>query len=138
MIPPATKLKALVREVSADWQTVLKDPDVQAFIVFLARLESLDVDFTNKTRPSEFLFTVFDGGEIYVPAAGLVDKEKERTRLNKNIAQIDQMLTRGEAQLANPDFVRRAPPEEVDRLRIQIDQMKLKLARLKKNLEGLH
>jgi valyl-tRNA synthetase len=137
MIPPGTKLKALVREVSADWQSVLRDPDVQAFIVFLARLEVLDVEFDSKTRPSEFLFTVFDGGEIFVPAAGLVDKEKERIRLNKNIAQIDQMLTRGEAQLANPDFVRRAPAEEVERLRTQIEQMKMKSARLKKNLEGL-
>jgi len=134
---PATKIIAQVRQVAPEWQSVLKDPDVQAFIIFLARLDTLDIQADSADRPKEYLFTVFDGGEIFVPAAGLVDKAKERSRLEKNVAQIDQMLARGEAQLANPDFVRRAPAEEVDRLRTQIAQMKLKLARLRKNLEGL-
>ena len=137
MIPPGTKIQALVRNVAPEWQSVLKDADVQAFIVFLARLEALDIQFDSAARPSDFLFTVFDGGEIFVPATGLVDKEKERARLEKNVAQITQMLTRGETQLANPDFVQRAPAEKVDELRQQIDQMKLKLHRLRKNLEGM-
>ena len=55
----------------------------------------------------------------------------------KNIAQLEQMLERGQATLNNKDFVERAPQEEVERLRENLDQTRKKIEWLKKNLEGL-
>jgi valyl-tRNA synthetase len=83
------------------------------------------------------LITVFNGGEIFVPAEGLIDLTKQRLRLQRDLAEAESSLGRGEAQLANPNFVARAPAEEVERFRKQIDELKKRIALLKRNLEGL-
>src|SRR5205807_5875433 len=93
VIPPGTKMDCFLRNLDPKTKEILNDPDVQAFIVSLARLGQLDL--ASSRKPREYLFTVFGGGEIYVAAQGLVDKEKEKARLIKNKNQLEQMLARG-------------------------------------------
>jgi valyl-tRNA synthetase len=133
MIPPGTKMDCHLRNLDAPTQDVLKDPDIQVFIISLARLETLQIG----SRPDEYLFTVFNGGEIYIPSRGLVDKEKEKARLKKNLTQLEQMLTRGQASLENKDFLERAPQEEVESRRETLRQTQKKIEWLNRNLEGL-
>jgi valyl-tRNA synthetase len=135
MIPPGTKIDVHLRNLEPKAKEILEDSDVKAFIISLARLGSLETSGTG--RPSEFLFTVFGGGEIYVPAAGLIEKEKEKARLTKNLAQLEQMLARGKVMLENKDFVERAPKEEVESKRTTLLETERKIASLKRNLEGL-
>jgi len=135
MIPPGTKLAAQLRQVDTASLATLSDEDVQAFIIFLARLEKLELQST--TQLSNYLFTVFDGGEVFIPAQDLVDKDKERVRLQKSRTQLEQSITRGQTQLDNAGFIARAPGEEIERLRQLVDQNRQKITRIDRNLEGL-
>jgi len=135
VIPPGVKVNCHLRNLDSKAKDLLQDPDVKAFIISLARLGELDT--TSSTKPSEYLFTVFNGGEVFVEAQGLIDKEKEKARLLKNKANLEQMLARGKASLENKDFIERAPREEVESRRETLLQTQKKLEWLQRNLEGL-
>jgi valyl-tRNA synthetase len=135
VIPPGTLISCALRNLDPHALAILKDPDVQAFIRSLARVTHLDLGAAG--RPAHYLFTVFGGGEIYIAAEGLVDKDKEKARLLKNKGQLEQMLSRGKIALENPDFIRRAPQEEVENRKQTLVQIQKKLQSLQRNLEGL-
>ncbi|MFA5976015.1 MAG: valine--tRNA ligase [Elusimicrobiota bacterium] len=135
VIPPGIKINCSLLHLDSRAQEILNDPDVKAFIVSLARLEQLET--RSEQKPSEYLFTVFGGGEIYIAAQGVIDKEKEKARLQKNKAQLEQMLARGRASLENKDFLERAPKEEVESRRVTLRETEKKLLSLDRNLEGL-
>jgi valyl-tRNA synthetase len=134
IIPPVTKVDCQLSNTDSKASHLLQDSQVKAFIMKLANLNQLVI--TND-KPQEYLFTVFDGGEIFVPSQGVVDKEKEKARLMKNLTQLEQLLQRGQAALDNKDFLERAPKEEVENRRETISQTKKKIEWLNRNLEGL-
>jgi valyl-tRNA synthetase len=62
--------------------------------------------------------TVIGGGyEIAVPLEGLIDFAQERERLRREQEKLHKEAAKLEAQLANPNFVERAPVEKVEELR---------------------
>jgi valyl-tRNA synthetase len=52
--------------------------------------------------------------EILVPLAGLIDKDAEASRLEKEIAKLEKNLAGIAAKLSNAKFVDNAPKEIVD------------------------
>ena len=51
--------------------------------------------------------------EIIVPLEGLIDKEAERAKLKKSLADLERQIGPLAAKLANEAFVSRAPAEVV-------------------------
>jgi valyl-tRNA synthetase len=135
VIPPGARLSCHLGNLDPKAKEILLDPDVQAFIISLAKLETLDLD--TGPKPKEYLFSVFGGGEVLVSAHGLIDKDKEKARLLKNRQQLEQMLQRGKTALENKDFLQRAPKEEVENRRQTLFQTQKKIEWLNRNLEGL-
>ncbi len=68
--------------------------------------------------------------EVLVPMAGLIDKEVEIVRLDKEIERKQKDLSRSEAKIANPNFVDRAPPEVVGKERDKVLDLKSALQKL--------
>lgn len=136
VIPPGLKIDCHLRNLDSKTSEIIEDPDVHEFICSLSRLNSLTAGISTPL-PTEYLFTVFNGGEIYVPSKGVVDKDKEKARLLKNQGALEQMLSRGKIALENPDFLKHAPPEEVENRKQTLVQIQKKLQSLQRNLEGL-
>jgi valyl-tRNA synthetase len=59
---------------------------------------------------------------VRLPLEGLVDASAEMDRLGREIAKLDQAISRAEARLANPAFVDRAPQEVVDTERARLSE----------------
>ncbi|MEA3221188.1 valine--tRNA ligase [Immundisolibacter sp.] len=57
---------------------------------------------------------------VRLPLHGLVDASAEMDRLGREIAKLEQAISRAEARLANPAFVDKAPPEVVDTERARL------------------
>ena len=68
--------------------------------------------------------------KILIPMAGLIDKDAELARLDKEIQKIFNDLPRIEGKLSNPTFIDKAPSEV-------IDKEKAKLADLRSILNNL-
>src|SRR5437667_8723881 len=75
-------------------------------------------------------------GDIFLPiAAG--DQARERERLDKEIARIEDEIRTVEAKLQNNAFVERAPSAVVEDHRRRLQGLNAQLSKLKQALEGL-
>jgi valyl-tRNA synthetase len=77
------------------------------------------------------------GAELFVPLAGIIDLDKERTRLRAEIDRLDAQLRGTEAKLAKEDFIRRAPAEVVQRERDKASSFRTQRERLSNKLADL-
>jgi valyl-tRNA synthetase len=72
-----------------------------------------------------------------VPLEGLVDFAQERARLEKEKEKLEKEATKLEGQLANADFVERAPAEKVAGLRDRLADIAQRTSVLDEMLEAL-
>jgi len=72
--------------------------------------------------------------KILIPMAGLIDKEAEEARLNKEIAKLNNDITRVEGKLSNASFVDKAPPAVVDKERQKLNNLKTALQQFTEQL----
>jgi len=80
---------------------------------------------------------VTNDARLAVPLEGLIDFDKERERLNNQIAKLTDEKTRLDAQLANANFVDRAPAEKVTELRMRSAELEKQVETLNSNLDAL-
>jgi valyl-tRNA synthetase len=77
------------------------------------------------------------GVEVAVPLEGLIDFAQERARITREIEKLEKELQKLEAQLANPQFVERAPAEKVEELRGRAADVRQRIGALGQMLEAL-
>jgi valyl-tRNA synthetase len=78
-----------------------------------------------------------DGFELIVPLAGMIDLDKERTRLQTEAAQLHTQLTALEGRLANEKFTAKAPPQVVAAERAKADEWRARHAQLLERIGSL-
>ncbi|MHB1192383.1 MAG: valine--tRNA ligase [Longimicrobiales bacterium] len=77
------------------------------------------------------------GIELFLPLEGVIDVERERTRLAGEIAKLDAQRANTENKLANESFVSRAPAEVVDKEREKAAGLREQAAKLREKLHAL-
>jgi valyl-tRNA synthetase len=77
------------------------------------------------------------GGELFVPLADLIDVDKERDRLAREIERLQGQLRGTEAKLGNEQFISKARPEVVEREREKAASLREQADRLQEKLEAL-
>ncbi len=77
------------------------------------------------------------GAELAVPLEGLIDFEQERQRLLKEKDKMQAESSKLQAQLANPQFVERAPADKVDELRARLTDIAQRTVQLDQTIENL-
>ncbi len=87
----------------------------QALIAHLAGLGELKIG-SDIERPKQSAIAIVGDVEVFVPLAGLVDIEKERERLAKELDLIARESLKVEKKLANEGFLSKAPPEVVEKV----------------------
>jgi valyl-tRNA synthetase len=75
-------------------------------------------------------------GEIFLPVA-VVDRERERERLDREIVKVESELRAVETKMDNPSFVDRAPAPVVEQHRQRLSALTAELAKLKQAREAL-
>lgn len=78
--------------------------------------DELTID-TNITPPEKAMSAVVTGAEIYLPLAGLINREEEIARLEKELEKLNQEVERVQKKLSNPNFVEKAPEHVVEKER---------------------
>jgi valyl-tRNA synthetase len=103
----------------------------------LARVEDLGFDAAGEGVGASAVLR--SGAELFVPLAGVIDVEKERTRLRDEVGRLDGLIAGTEKKLANESFVARAPAEVVGKEREKLagyTEQRAKLAGKLSALEG--
>jgi len=95
----------------------------------LGRLENVSWLTEHDIAPESAIALVGDMS-ILIPMAGIINKEEELARLEKEIQKIKQDLPRVEGKLNNPAFVDKAPTEVIDKERTKLAEMQSTLNQL--------
>jgi len=133
-IAPSRPLPLLVQGGTAterDWLTA-NGP----FITQLARLESITA-LEDEAPAPESATELAGEMRLLIPLAGLIDKDAELERLDKEIGKLQKALAQTEAKLANPKFVERAPAAVVAKEREKLDELRRRLDTLKEEHERI-
>lgn len=108
----------------------------RTLVMTLARLENVTWLAENETPPESATALVGDL-EILIPMAGLINKEEESNRLNREIAKLSKDAERAESKLSNPGFVDKAPADVVDKEREKLGELKTTIQKLQTQLEKI-
>ncbi len=88
--------------------------DLRPYLNFLARVESIEILASGKAGP-ESATTLVGDMKVLIPLAGLIDKDAELARLEKEMGKLTQEVERTEKKLSNPNFVDKAPEAVVQK-----------------------
>ncbi len=106
------------------------------YLDFLARTESVEVLRSEDAGPESATALVGEM-KVLIPLAGLIDKEAELKRLEKEIGRIKGDLERTEKKLQNPNFVNKAPEAVVQKEQAKLDDGRSALAKLDEQAEKI-
>ena len=98
-------------------------------LTFLVRPESLTWLGDNAEKPLSATALVGEM-ELLVPMAGLIDKEAELARLDKEIDRKQKDRAKTEGKINNPSFVEKAPEEVVQKERDKLQDLDSALEKL--------
>ncbi len=87
--------------------------DGEKFICKLAYASGIEVRAELPESTDGMVSVITDNARMFMPMAELVDLEKERTRMEKELANAKKQLDGQIAKLANENFVSRAPEKVV-------------------------
>ena len=76
--------------------------------------------------------------KVLIPMRGLIDKEAELARLDKEIQRLTKELPRLEAKLGDPGFLAKAPEAVVRKEQGRLDELRASLAELQRQQEKIH
>ena len=102
----------------------------------LAKLESITWLEENSQAPESAISLVGDM-QLLIPLAGLIDKQAELSRLQKNIDKLEQEAQRIKAKLSNENFVSRAPENVVNKEKEKLAETESALASLRGQAERI-
>ncbi|QKQ23960.1 valine--tRNA ligase [Candidatus Ruthia endofausta] len=105
-IPPLKPLLCFVQNFNATDEQYLANN--MSILNSLAKMESIDKLTTAKQAPKSATALVKDM-KIFIPLAGLIDKDKEIARLNKEIEKLEKKKSQFEGKLNNENFIKGAP-----------------------------
>ncbi len=133
-IKPDQKVKVSVYTHSKEKQQLLQVNC--GLIINLARLEALDVLHKND-RPQAVISAVVEDMDIYLHFSGLLDVKKEQAKIKAKIEEIKKFKSAKEARLNNPEFIKKAPEEVVEKEKKGIEEFENSLKRLEKMFSEL-
>ena len=132
--PLSKKVPMIIKASNEDAMTILQE-NVH-YIERFCNPDALTID-TDATPPEKAMSAVVTGAEIYLPLAGLINKEEEIARLEKELDKLNQEVERVQKKLSNPNFVEKAPEHIVDKEREKEKEYLEKRAAVEKRLQEL-
>ena len=127
-IAPSKPLPVLMTQMSDNDQAWLKNNEV--FLKKLARLARIETIASDEQAPESAVALVGEM-KVLIPMAGLIDKDAELSRLDKDMQKLGKELDRLIGKLNNDNFVSKAPAAVVDKEKQKRDDAESALKNLK-------
>jgi valyl-tRNA synthetase len=130
-VPPSKDIEVII-----NFNDISKTGAIQKYQSYLQRLARVTKiqELKNNNKPRHAAAAVVDNGEIFIPLEGIIDIDKERERIQKEIAHAKSMIENIERKLSNKDFTAKAPQKVVDTEKEKLKNFQTNLEKLEKNL----
>jgi valyl-tRNA synthetase len=134
-ISPAVQIESVFNVLDAGREQNAKENE--NYIKQTAKLKDIKFE-ANASRPKNSALAVASGFEIFLPLEGLIDVEKEKARLLKEIALANDEVLRTSQKLSNENFIKRAPDAEIEKIKNRLNEANLKIKKINENLKFLN
>lgn len=108
-----------------------------AYICKLAYAETVAVTAADPASSDGMVSVITDNARMFMPMAELVDIEKERERITKELENAQKQLASQDAKLSNQNFVSRAPEAVVNTEREKKAKLEALIDNLNESLKNL-
>ena len=134
-VPPQQRITAAVA-AGAYYDLLCAHRDI---LLSLARLDPqrLQLDKVLEEIPAQALTLVVGGVTIYLPLAGMVDVEAEKTRIASEMEQLTKLIADSQILLTNENFIAKAPAHVVQKERDKVEGYRERWQKLRERLESL-
>lgn len=133
-IAPGKKLTVILSDYNdKDAANVAQHQDL---ISTMARLDGIELLPDGSQEPPSATGLI-GTTKVLIPLAGLIDKDEEMQRIDKNIAKVEQEIKRAEGKLNNEKFTAKAPESVVNAEREKLQQNLTALNELKEQRNKL-
>ena len=133
-ITPGKPLSLLLQNASEN--DILLYNNNRSFIETLAKLEKSEWLAQNDEAPESATALVGEM-KILIPLAGLIDKDAELTRLEKEIGKLQVNIDKTTTKLVNKNFVDKAPSAVVEKERTRLTEMTKSIEQFKEQAEKI-
>ncbi len=103
----------------------------------LASVNNLTIDPAAEKPQQALTAIIGDDIEVYLPLEGVIDLDAERTRLQKELSQVEAEIKRTEGKLNSEGFLKKAPAEVVAKERSRREEQEGRLQKLQQRLQEL-
>jgi len=133
-ISPTVQIEALFSVLDNAKIKIIEENE--SYLKQLTRIRSVKFS-QNIVRPQNSAVIVVGGFEIFLPLEGLIDIEKERERLIREIVLANKEIERAKLKLGNENFVKRASENEIEKTKIRFNEANLKIKKINESLRFL-
>ena len=131
---PGLKLNVLVKTQSSETQQTLKYHG--EYVRELARVERLEAG-SNIEKPKVSASSVLGEMDLIIPLEGMMDFQEERNRVEKELKKIEKDLIFLDKKLSNPNFVKKAPVDIIEKDEQRKKSLSLKQVKLEIHLKTI-
>jgi valyl-tRNA synthetase len=106
-------------------------------IGLLTWADSIEVIGADDDVPADAGTVVFEGREVFLPFAGVIDRDAELARLKKDLDKVLGHARSLEKRLQNQSFLEKAPPAVVAKERSRLEDLRAQAETLRGTLSRL-
>ncbi len=133
-IQPQTKVSVVI---SPHDKSTFNFLSAQKAIIFaLGKCSNVEI-MQNADKLENSISSVVRETEIYLQLAGLIDLDKEKERMDKEIQRLSNNISGIEKKLSNEGFLAKAPDNVIQFEKEKLESMKESLRKVQANLESL-
>ena len=131
---PGLKLNVLVKTQSSEIQQTIKYH--REYVRELARVEQWETG-PNIEKPKVSASSVLGEMDLIIPLEGMMDFQEERNRVEKELKKIEKDLIFLDKKLSNPNFVKKAPVDIIEKDEQRKKSLSLKQVKLEIHLKTI-
>ena len=114
------------------------DSRVEQCSLYIEKLGGCDhINFTDKLDTPKCVKIVASIAEVEIPLGDLVDAEKEMEKLNKQLKDTEDEISRAEGKLNNQGFVAKAPQQLIEKEKEKLNKYRQLRVQLLERIEEL-
>ncbi|MGM9572287.1 MAG: valine--tRNA ligase [bacterium] len=133
-IVPSKKVEVIMQATLED---IALMESGKVYFQTLGGLSSLEITLLRDEKPDKAMTARVGSIELYLPLAGLLDLDKERARLQKELEKAEKEIARVDNKLANQGFVAKAPANVIEKEKEKREEWLVKKAKIAERLAAL-
>jgi valyl-tRNA synthetase len=131
-IPQEKKIDVIIK--SADKDILNFCAEFEKDLLYLMKGNSIKVSGDHKKADNE-AFGANDTCEVFINLEGLIDVEKEISRLTKELEKVRSDYDRTDGKLKNENFVSKAPKDVIEKEKAKLEEFVIRIKKLEDNIK---